>query len=164
MCTPEAFMALNVAGKTMEVAQGRAVRDAQRQSREIARNETARSISELGKRQLQEQAAQAQEEEQIERDALRAMSSQAASMAMQSGVGASYQAVINEVASDAAKSTEISRRNLENTLDVLEGQKTGLAQSFAMQPAIMEPGLLAEALSIGTAGATGYAAGKSLET
>jgi len=84
-------------------------------------------------------------------------------MAMQSGSGASYQAVINEVASEAAKSTEISKRNLENTLDVLEGEKTGLAQSFAMQPAIMDQGLLAEALSIGGAAVSGYATGKGLE-
>jgi hypothetical protein len=161
--TAKGLAAISAAGATMSVIQSRAVADAQRASREMARNETARSVSELGKRQLQEQAAQAQQQEQIERDAMRAMSSQAASMAMQSGSGASYQAVINEVASEAAKSTEISKRNLENTLDVLEGEKTGLAQSFAMQPAIMDQGLLAEALSIGGAAVSGYATGKGLE-
>lgn len=151
------------AGTAMSVLQNRQVAQAQRESREIGRNETARSQTELTKRQLQEQAAQAQEQEMIERDAMRAMSSQAASMAMQSGSGASYQAVLNEIASDAAQSTEISKRNLAGTLDVLEGQKAGLDASFRMQPAIQTPGLLAEALAIGSAGVQAYATGKALE-
>lgn len=163
MCDPVTMAVVMGAGTAMQVAQNRQAVAAQKAARQIGKAETARSMTEIGKRQLQEQAAQAQAQEQIERDAMQALSREQASMAMQAGAGASYAAVLDEISAQAASSTQTTKRNLANTLDVLQGQKQGLAASFAMQPGIQSPGLLAEALQIGTAGAQGYATGKSFQ-
>lgn len=158
-----ALIAMNVAGAGMQIRQNRMMVESQIAARKIAQGEAARSMGEINKRQLQEQAAAAQQIEQIEREAMRAMGGQAASTAMQQGAGASYEAVIQEIAVQASEAKVATERNLEFTLDALQGEKKGIAANFEMQPGIMSQGLLAEALQIGDAALSGYAQGESVK-